>query len=77
MSRSSIRTMVLERASAGDIRRQAVAGAMKCLRDDGWRLVRAGRTTPAEVLRVTKDERFNGDARRGGSSQPRQAPAPG
>jgi len=59
----TIRSMVLGRASAGDIRRQAAGKGMKCLRDDGWRLVREGRTTGAEVLRVTKDERFNGKAR--------------
>ncbi len=56
----SIRTMVLERASAGEIRKQAIRNNMRCLREDGWRLVRDGKTTPAEVLRVTKDERANG-----------------
>ena len=59
----SIRSMVLDRASAGDIRKQAARGGRRCLRDDGWRLVRSGRTTAAEVFRVTKDERFNGNAR--------------
>ena len=29
---------------------------MSSLRDDGWRLIREGRTTPEEVLRMTKDE---------------------
>jgi type II secretory ATPase GspE/PulE/Tfp pilus assembly ATPase PilB-like protein len=29
---------------------------MRTLLDDGWRLVCAGITTPAEVLRVSKDE---------------------
>jgi len=56
----SIRAMVLERASAGNIRRQASRSGMKCLREDGWRLVRDGKTTLAEVFRVTKDERING-----------------
>jgi hypothetical protein len=32
---------------------------MKSLRQDGWRLVREGRTTVEEVLRVTKDEHVN------------------
>ncbi|MGB2819498.1 MAG: GspE/PulE family protein [Phycisphaerae bacterium] len=75
----SVRAMVLERASSGDIRRQAMGAGMKCLRDDGWRLVRAGRTTPAEVLRVTKDERLNGDARRRALAEHRETPgsAPG
>ena len=56
----SIRTMVLQRASAGDIRRQAARYGMKCLREDGWRLLGEGKTSLAEVLRVTKDERLNG-----------------
>jgi len=56
----AIRAMILERASAGEIRRQAAADGMKSLREDGWRLVTSGKTTLAEVLRVTKDERFNG-----------------
>jgi len=34
---------------------------MKSLREDGWRHVLQGRTTIEEVLRVTKDERFNGN----------------
>jgi general secretion pathway protein E len=72
----SIRTMVLERASAGDIRRQAMGDGMKCLREDGWRLVRAGKTTPAEVFRVTKDERLNGDARRGAPTTHTTTPGP-
>ena len=63
-----IRTMVLERASAGDIRRHAGDNGMKCLREDGWRLVRDGRTTVAEVLRVTKDERLNGAAAASGTA---------
>jgi len=57
----AIRTMILERASAQAIRKQAAADGMKSLREDGWRLVRNGKTTLAEVLRVTKDERFNGN----------------
>ncbi len=56
-----IRGMILERVSAGKIRRQAATQGMRSLREDGWRLVRSGRTTLAEVLRVTKDERFNGN----------------
>ena len=57
----AIRAMILERASAGEIRRRAAAQGMKSLREDGWRLIRTGKTTLAEVLRVTKDERFNGN----------------
>jgi len=53
-----IRSMILQRASAGEIRGQASTEGMKNLRQDGWRLVRDGRTTLTEVLRVTKDERL-------------------
>ena len=51
-----IRTMIMERAPTGRIRKVAVREGMKSLREDGWRLVREGRTTVEEVLRVTKDE---------------------
>ncbi len=57
-----IRSLVLERAPSTAIRRQAAAEGMKCLREDGWRLVKSGKTTLEEVLRVTKDERINGSA---------------
>jgi len=56
-----IRAMILERRSAGEIRKAAAAQGMRSLREDGWRLVRNGSTTVEEVLRVTKDERFNGN----------------
>jgi general secretion pathway protein E/type IV pilus assembly protein PilB len=55
-----IRSLVLERAPSTEIRRQAAREGMKCLREDGWRLVQSGMTTLEEVLRVTKDERTNG-----------------
>jgi general secretion pathway protein E/type IV pilus assembly protein PilB len=56
----AIRSLIPQHASAGVIRRQAAADGMLSLRQDGWRHVRAGRTTVDEVLRVTKDERTNG-----------------
>jgi general secretion pathway protein E/type IV pilus assembly protein PilB len=59
---TAVRGLIVERVSAGDIRRVATQEGMRSLREDGWRLVRTGRTTVEEVLRVTKDERFNGDA---------------
>jgi general secretion pathway protein E/type IV pilus assembly protein PilB len=58
---ADIRAMILERASAGEIRRVAAAQGMESLREDGWRLLLAGRTTLEEVLRVTKDERAGGN----------------
>jgi hypothetical protein len=62
--------MILERVSAGQVRKVAVQQGMSCLREDGWRLVRQGRTTVEEVLCVTKDERINGD---GLDTEPRSA----
>jgi len=56
-----IRGLVLDRVSTREVRRVAVRQGMKSLRDDGWRHVLRGRTTIEEVLRVTKDERFNGN----------------
>ncbi|MFA9476736.1 GspE/PulE family protein [Phycisphaerales bacterium AB-hyl4] len=53
----SLRRMILETRSGGEIREHAMGNGMASLRDDGWRLVREGVTTVAEVLRVTKDER--------------------
>jgi general secretion pathway protein E/type IV pilus assembly protein PilB len=58
-----IRTMILDRASASNLRREAAGCGMRSLRQDGWRLVRSGRTTVEEVLRSTKDERFNGNGK--------------
>jgi len=55
-----IRSLVLARAPSTELRRQAATEGMKCLREDGWRLVQSGKTTIEEVLRVTKDERTNG-----------------
>jgi general secretion pathway protein E/type IV pilus assembly protein PilB len=51
-----VRVLIQERASSRDIRRVAVRQGMSSLRDDGWRLIREGKTTPEEVLRLTKNE---------------------
>jgi type II secretory ATPase GspE/PulE/Tfp pilus assembly ATPase PilB-like protein len=51
-----IRTLILAHSSSRDIRKVAVKQGMVSLRDDGWRLIREGKTTPEEVLRMTKDE---------------------
>ena len=56
----SLRALVLQRASATDIRKAAAAQGMTSLREDGWRLLAEGRTTIDDVLRVTRDERANG-----------------
>jgi general secretion pathway protein E/type IV pilus assembly protein PilB len=57
-----IRSMTLERSSSGRIREIAMRQGMKSLRGDGWRLVREGRTTVEEVLRMTKDESISASA---------------
>ncbi len=53
---NEIREKVLRNCSSGEIREAALANGMRALSDDGWRLVRAGITTPEEVMRVTKDQ---------------------
>ncbi|MGD0090767.1 MAG: ATPase, T2SS/T4P/T4SS family [Planctomycetota bacterium] len=55
-----IRSAILDRTSAGEIRKIAAKEGMGSLRSDGWRLVLTGRTTVEEVLRATKDEPMNG-----------------
>ena len=52
----AIRPLVLERKASSTIAQKAVELGMSTLRDDGWRKVRAGRTTVEEVLRVTQAE---------------------
>jgi type II secretory ATPase GspE/PulE/Tfp pilus assembly ATPase PilB-like protein len=51
-----IRQILLRGGSSGEIKDAARREGMRTLVEDGWRLVRAGITTPAEVLRVSKDE---------------------
>jgi type II secretory ATPase GspE/PulE/Tfp pilus assembly ATPase PilB-like protein len=51
-----VRALVLERASSREIRKVAIRQGMSSLRGDGWRLIREGKTTPEEVLRMTKNE---------------------
>ena len=51
-----VRELILNRAPAGKIRRVATAEGMMSLRQDGWRLIREGKTTVEEVVRATKEE---------------------
>jgi general secretion pathway protein E/type IV pilus assembly protein PilB len=51
-----IRALILEHASSRVIRKVALQQGMSSLRGDGWRLIGEGKTTPDEVLRLTKDE---------------------
>jgi general secretion pathway protein E len=50
-----IRAQIHNQASEADIRTAAQAAGMKTMREDGERWLRDGTTTPAELLRVTKD----------------------
>jgi type II secretory ATPase GspE/PulE/Tfp pilus assembly ATPase PilB-like protein len=50
----ALREELLRRRGAAALRALAVAAGMRTLRDDGVRLVMAGRTTPEQVLRVTR-----------------------
>ena len=52
----SMRSLIVRRAPAGEIRREAVAHGMVTLREDGWTRARAGVTTIAEILRVTEED---------------------
>jgi type IV pilus assembly protein PilB len=47
-----IRSLILAKASSGEIEEAAVKAGMHRLRDDGWEKVRQGITSPAEVTRV-------------------------
>jgi type II secretion system protein E len=54
MMDEDLREMVVQRASAGRIQQFALKRGLRLLREDGWEKVRAGMTTPEEVLRSTK-----------------------
>lgn len=48
----AFRESIVRGIDSGELRRRALAGGMKTLREDGWRKVQAGLTTVEEVLRV-------------------------
>jgi type II secretory ATPase GspE/PulE/Tfp pilus assembly ATPase PilB-like protein len=51
-----VRVVILEKPRAEEIKRAALACGMRTLRQDGWKNVAAGITTPAEVMNVTMKE---------------------
>jgi len=53
---NEIRKLIQERASAQDIRIQAVKDGMIPLRQSGWQKIAQGITAPEEVIRVTRDD---------------------
>jgi len=64
-----LRSLIIENASARDLRRVASRQGTTSLREDGFRHVREGRTTVEEVLRVTKDDAFEGQTLPDGSRE--------
>jgi len=52
----AIRSMVVRKVSADQIKEKAISMGMRTLRDDGWAKIKKGLTTPGEVLRVTEEE---------------------
>jgi general secretion pathway protein E len=51
-----VRALVMARADAAAVRRQASANGMSTLREDGFAKAAAGVTTVAEAMRVTQDD---------------------
>ncbi|MBI4566010.1 MAG: type II secretion system ATPase GspE [Planctomycetes bacterium] len=54
----SVRDLVLKRTGSNAVKKACVERGMRTLRDDGWDRVRAGITTPEEVVRITKADKF-------------------
>jgi general secretion pathway protein E/type IV pilus assembly protein PilB len=59
---TQIRQILLRGGSSVEIKNAARNEGMRMLIEDGWRVVKEGITTPAEVLRVSKDEGNDGFA---------------
>ncbi len=57
-----IRALILDNASPRQLRQASAQRGMLSLRDDGFRHLRAGRTTIDEIFRVTKDDSFGESA---------------
>ncbi|MBN1355551.1 type II secretion system ATPase GspE [bacterium] len=51
-----IRQLILDKASANILKREARKFGMRTLREDGWQKVKSGMTTIEEVMRVTQIE---------------------
>ena len=50
-----LRSLVITRRSANEIKQKALANGMRTLRDDGWQKVLEGVTTIEEILRVSEE----------------------
>ena len=53
VANESIREKIMARSSSEIIAAAAIKGGMQLLRQDGWRKVREGVTTPEEITRAT------------------------
>jgi type II secretory ATPase GspE/PulE/Tfp pilus assembly ATPase PilB-like protein len=58
MVTDDVRSLIVENASAPELRKIAINQGMRTLREDGFRHLNDGRTTVEEIMRVTKDETF-------------------
>ena len=54
----AVREMILKHEGANRLKKYAIEQGMKTLREDGWDRVRAGITTPEEVIRITKVDKY-------------------
>ncbi len=53
-----IRDMILHREGANRIKKYCIEKGMVSLREQGWDCVRSGITTPEEIVRITKADKF-------------------
>jgi len=68
-----IRALVLANRSANEIRAVAVKQGMRSLREDGFRVLREGKTTLEEILRVTKDQRTEAEKEQASRAKKKRA----
>ena len=53
----AIQRLIMKRATAGEIKTAAIYQGMMTLRQDGWRKVMAGVTTPEEIIEIAQEEK--------------------
>ena len=72
-----IRKAIFDRAQAETIKQIALAHGMRTLRQDGWRRVLQGITTPAEVIHTTsREQQVSGEGSTVNVSEEKPAPLP-
>jgi type II secretory ATPase GspE/PulE/Tfp pilus assembly ATPase PilB-like protein len=55
LSNEPIKRLIMKRSSASEIKQTAVYQGMRTLRQDGWRKVIAGVTTPDEIIEIAQE----------------------